>query len=237
MDISTLTRDASKVLSTLKKLPGDKLMTTKGCKIYAPARFRTKDFITIGEDIYVMGIFMIVVGNNYAVSNVMTKIKMTPSKINETKVNDVDHLEFVFEAGDIVMDNLNVVMEDILPYYVYDEVMAQGNVPVFYNYTDILNMFKLCKEYNGVKFSSTPTILHMLWSILVRDKKDLNVFYREIADGKNEDRIEYVSFTSNTHGASNTTARLMKAHFKDNLTGALTNPSETEENIENILRM
>lgn len=237
MDISKLNRDASKILPTLKKLPNNKLMTTKGCKIYAPARFRSKDFITIGEDIYILGIYMIVVGNYYAVSNVLTKIKITPSKINETKVNDKDYLEFVFEPGDIVIDNLDVVMDDLLPYYVYDEIMANGNVPDFYSYTDILDMFKLCKEYNGIKFSSTPTILHMLWSIIARDKKDLNKFYRVIADGKNESEMAYVAFTSNTHGASNTTARLMKAHFKDNLTGALVNPSEQEENIEHILRM
>lgn len=243
MEMSSLTRNPSAVSKTLKVLEGSKkkdpksVMTTKGCKIYVPARYRNKNFANIGRDIYILGIYMMVVGNNYSISNVITMVKITPDLINETTIDGVEFIEFAFDPGSVVIPNINVVMQDKLPYYVYDEFISKGNVPIFFEYNDLLNLFKKTPKYSGVSLASSPTILHMVLSMIARDKNDLHQFFRSVANGKNNDQITYIPLTSNTHGANNTTSRLMGAHFKDNITTALSNPAIHEENYEHNLRI
>lgn len=77
----------------------------------------------------------------------------------------------------------------------------------------------------------------MLLSVIARNPDDLNQFFRQVTTGKDLERVKFIQLRSSTHGANNTTARLLGSHFSDNLTSALVNPSDREENIERILRM
>lgn len=237
MDLKVLKRNASAVKKTLKKLDDGSIMTTKGCSIYIPARYREKNFAQISTDIYILGIFLIKVGNDYSVNNVIAMMKVDPDSINEISMDGIDYIELVFEAGSTVISNISLVMDDKLPYYIYDEFVSKGNVPRFFEYNDLLNLFKSTRKHTGVSFASTPTILHMVLSMIARDKNDMHKFYRHTFNGNNVNDVTYIPITSTTHGANNTTSRLMGAHFKDNLTTALTNPSLHEENFEHNLRI
>ena len=59
-----LIRNADKVKASLKRV-GGKTITTQGCKIYIPARYRSKHLATISDEIYIYALFMYVVEDKY----------------------------------------------------------------------------------------------------------------------------------------------------------------------------
>jgi hypothetical protein len=238
MNLSEFERDPVRVQSHLREMDDGSVVSKKPCKLYIPARFRDKNLATVGNEIYVLGIFMLTVEDRYyAVNNINAMMRIEPSSINTVVLNDKDHYEFVFEAGDLVFASTDLVKNDKLLYYIFDEIVAKGNVPVYLNYLDLGRIFDTAPKHAGVTLASTPTILHMLLSVVARDPDNLNQFFRQVTNGKDFERVKFVQLRSSTHGANNTTARLLGSHFSDNLDSALVNPSDREENIERILRM
>jgi hypothetical protein len=238
MNLKDYTRDASKVHSHLKELGDGSVVAVKGCKIYIPISFRDKNLASLGNDTYIVGIYMMTVEDKfYAVSLVNAMMRIDPSSINEVTIDDKDYFEFVFEPGDTVIASTDLVVSAKLLYYIFDAIVAKGNIPTYISYLDLGRLFDSAEKHAGTRLASTPTILHMLLSMIGRNPDQLMQYFRQVTNGKDFDKVAYVQLRSTTHGATNTTARLMGSHFTDNLTSALVNPSEREENIEHILRM
>ncbi len=237
MDLKQYVRDGSKVQSYLKELPDGSVVTSKGCKIYIPARFRDKHLAELGNETYILGIFMMTVEDRfYAVNIVNAMMRIEPTSVNNVVLEGKDYIEFIFEAGDVVFPTTDLVQTNKLVYYIFDEIVAKGNVPVYIGYDDLCNLFETSEVFAGVRLASTPTIMHMLLSKIARDPNDLNTYFRQVTNGLDQDTVRYISLRSSTHGATNTTARLLGSYFSDNITSALVNPSEREENVERILR-
>lgn len=238
MEMKQLKRDASKVTPYLKELKNGTVVAVKECKIYIPARWRDTELAQLGNEIYILGIFMIVVDDlYYAINNITALMNIEPSSTNAVVIDGQDHIEFVFEAGDIIFPTTDIVKGDKLIYYIFDEIVGKGKVPLYLDYLDLGEVFGTSEKHAGVKLASTPTVLHMLLSMICRDSTNPNQFFRQVTDGKDLSKVMYIPLRSSTYGANNTTSRLLGSHFADNLTSALVNPSDREENIEHILRM
>lgn len=236
MDLNTYVRDPAKVSETLKRI-GSKTITKTGCKLYVPARYRDKHLAHIGHEVYVLGIFMLVIEDKYyAINSVTAMVRTEPSSINTVFIQGKEYLEFIYEAGDSVIANNELVEDGKLLYYIFDEIPAKGNIPLFLNYEDLINIFESAKKFAGVQLVSTPTIMHMLLSKVGRNPNNLNQYFRQVSNGNDLETVRFIPLRSNTHGATNTTARLMGSYFNDNVTGALVNQVDREENIERILR-
>lgn len=185
MNLSEFQRDPARVQSHLKEVDDGSVLAKKPMKLYIPTRFRDKNLCDMGNEIYVLGIFMLTVEDRYyAVSNVNAMMRIEPSSINTVVLNEKDHFEFVFEAGDAVFASTELVKNDKLIYYIFDEIVAKGNVPVYLDYLDLGRLFDSAPKHAGVTLSSTPTVLHMLLSMIARDPKNLNQFFRQITNGK-----------------------------------------------------
>lgn len=206
--------------------------------MYVPSRFKNAELAYLGNDLYVVAIYMLATEDgSYAVSNVNAMVRIEPSSINTVMMGGREYLEFVFEPGDRIIATDEVVVNDKLVYYIYEEILSKGNVPVYLDYMELGRLFDTSQSYAKVKLASTPTVLHMLLSIIARDPDDPTQYFRQTTNGKDFERVYYIPLQSPIYGATNTTARMMGSHFSDNLTSALVNPSEREEKIENILRM
>lgn len=238
MDLGKMKRNPDRVHAALKELNDGSVVTLTGCKIYVPMSFRDKNLASLGNEVYIVGIYMMSVNDtDYAVSLINAMMRIDPSAINQVTIDETDHFEFVFEPGDTVIASTDLVVNGKLLYYIYDEIVAKGNVPPFMDYLDLGRLFDSAEKHAEKRLTSTPTIMHMLLSMIARNPKDLTQYFRQISTGKDLDTVKFVKLRSTTHGATNTTARLMGSHFSDSLTSALVNPSEREENIEHILRM
>ena len=125
----SLTRDSKTVLAKLKETETGQLVALDACYIQVPSRFLERGLADIGSDTYVYGIHALICGNQYTVCNVTAMLNIKPAKILTTKIKGKEYHEFHFDAGQIMIRDLNVVRRDQLIFNVLDELIIKGNVP------------------------------------------------------------------------------------------------------------
>lgn len=240
MDISQLKRDPERIKADLQKVGGDRVVTKKGCRIYIPSRYRENQFAKIANETYILGLFGIVSPDGYySVSRCLAMVKTEPSVINIVTVDDTEYMELVYEPGNSVIANTDIVQSDDLLYEVYNEFIARGNVPWYMDYYDLGKLFEMAKYYCGVKLGANHVILEMLAATVSRDPKDPVKYYRQVVKTQKDvldNPPKIIKLDSVTYGATNTTAKLIGAYWDEGVTSALVNQSDKLEPIEDLLR-
>lgn len=240
MDQTRWTRDPTKVHASLVQQPGGSVVTSQECKIYIPERFIEKQLAKISNEIYIVGIFGIVVDDKYyGVSTVNAMMRITPTSIRTVKFDDDSYLEFYFEPGSQVIATVELIMQATLVYKIFDEIIARGRAPWYIDYNDLAKLFMSSKRHAGVNFSNSHAILEMFAAAIARDSADKTKYYRHTV--KSQDEIvsrppAIIALRNITHGATNTTAKLLGSYWNEGLNSALVNPSEKVEAIEELLR-
>jgi len=231
-------RNAEAVNAVLKETSDGGIVTTKPCKIQVPERYLNRQLASIGAEVYILGIFAIIVDQDYAVSLTNAMMRINPASTETVEIEEENYLEFHFQAGDRVFDSTDLVQNNTLTYYIYDEFVAKGRIPWFMNYFDMAKLFETAKEHAGMNLGN-PAVLELIISTIARDPKEITRLYRH-AIKKVEDvyRLapKVVPFRSVIYNTSDTTSKLIGAYFSDGVTSALVNPSERVERIEQLLR-
>ena len=147
MNIDQLQRNPEKVHAALKEV-NNQLVAMQDCSIYVPEHYIGSFLGSIEDDVRIVGIFGIVVEDKYyASSRCCTIISLNPSTINIIEIEGENYMEFSFQKGDVVINNLNVIRISSLIFKIFDEIMAKGKVPWYLSYTDICLLFDTAKEY------------------------------------------------------------------------------------------
>lgn len=240
MDFSKLSRDSNKVHDALYESESGQLIAKKLCRIYLPARYAQRKLATISNQIRVMSIFAMVAEDKYYTVYIVNAIsQLTPTSIAVIKIKGDEYYEFTFEPGAVIMPNMNLVKTDILAYYVYDEIIAKGNVPVFFDYSDLGKLFATSIKHAGISLGPNNVAIELIAASISRQKDDRTKYYRhQITDIKQE-RLNppvFIPFRSIIYGPTNTTAKLMGAYFDEGLLSSLNNPSSKTEGVEQLLR-
>lgn len=240
MDRSQWARNPGKVHSALSTQPDGSVLAIRDVKVYIPVRFTEKELATVGAEVYTVAIFAMVVDDKYmAVSTVNAMIRLKPSAIATVKFDGDSYLELSFPAGSVVIADTKVLRQDSLPYMIFDELISKGRVPWYINYEDLAKLFDTAESHAGVGFDRVHSILEMFAAAISRDPENRTRFYRHVYDEVNGAPVSlpaHIAFRSITHGASNTTSRLMGSYFNEGMTSALVHPSESNEAIEDLLR-
>lgn len=239
MDVNNLLRDPNRVKSCLQELPDQSLVTTKGCKIIIPSRFEERGLAQIGIDTYIVGIYAIIVEDKYyAVSLVNTMLRITPSSTMKIKIKGVEHYEFTFDPGQIVLPRTNVVKDDILVYKIYDEILSKGKVPWYLGYDELGHIFDTALSHAGANVGTSPEVTELIVSIIARNKDDRTKYYRSTIESIGELKTNppvYISMKSVPYAATNTTNKLAGSYWSEGVVSALISPTDRQERIENIL--
>lgn len=240
MDISKLKRDPERVRANLKMTQGRTVVTSKLCRIYIPALFAEKQLASIGSEVYILGIFALVMDDGYySVSLTNAMMRIDPATINTVLVDDEQYYEFVFEPGDTVIANTDLVESKTLPYHINETIIARGKVPWYLNYEDVGSLFDSARKYAGVDLGPNDAVLEMIASAIARSPNDPKVYYRQFVKSKEDlkkNPPRFIAFKSISYGATNTTAKLMGSYFETSMNSALVNPSERLEDMEELLR-
>lgn len=240
MDISKLIRDASKVKEALHELPSGELVCTKQVKIVIPTRFSERGLAEVGMNTYIVGIYaMIVEDKFYAVSLVNTMIAITPTSTLKIKIKGVEHYEFTFDPGQIVMPRTNLVKNDILVYKIYDEIVSKGKVPWYLGYDDLGHIFDTALSHGGANIGTSPEVTELIISIIARNGKDRTEYYRSSINSLEELKTSppvFISLKSVPYAATNTTNKLAGSYWNEGVVSSLVTESTRVERIENLLR-
>lgn len=240
MDITKLIRSPINITKSLKEMKDNSLVTTDRLRIYIPVRFSERNLAKISSEIYICGICAIVNDNNqYGVLIVPSMIKITPTVINTIKVGEDSYYEFIFDKGSKVIENLDVLVNDTLAFFIFDEFFTKGRVPWYINYNDLGTIFDKSAKYANVNFNDKRVILELVASTIARNPADRYKTYRQSItkqEDVNNNPPKYIPLEAIQFTATNTVAKLAGAYMSDGVVSALVNPSEDVERIEKLLR-
>lgn len=241
MDAAQFVRDAKKVKAYLKTMADGSVITTQGCKIYIPERYKLKRLMMQGAETYILAIYALVVEDKYyAVSMANAMIPLGPAQISTVKFDDEPYLELTFEAGSTVFTGTDLVKNNTLVYAIFDEFFSKAHVPWFIGYEDLAKLFDTADYHAGLNLGRSRAILEMIASMIARDPDNRTLYYRHVVKDKNTLQRHppvVIPLRSVALGATNTTAKLIGAYADEGLTSALVNESTRVEPIEAILRL
>ena len=234
MDVSKLRRDPAAVAKALAE--SDETTSTKvECLIHIPARYADKGLAIIGQDVHILSVFALIVGNAYALVKEIVMVKISPTETRRVVINGDEYIEFVFAAGSDVIANKNVVMSDILNDDVYSYFIDDGKSAWYLGYDDALTLFENAKEFSGVSIAPHPAVMSMLVAMVYRDSEDKMKYYRTVVGSTKLSPVT-VAFHSVIHGPRSTMMALSGAYFDQGVTSSLIHPTEKVSPIEKIVR-
>lgn len=239
MDPNKLQRDAGKVQAALKEV-GDSLVAVKGVKVYIPSRYTERRLASIGAESNTVGIFAITLDDQYyAVNLTMASMRLEPTSMNTVMIEGSEYIEFYFEPGSVVVPDVELLKDDTMPYYVYNEFVSGGHIPWFLTYLDLAKLFDSAPYHAGLNVGANSAVLEMIMATIARSPEDRTVYYRHFIEkmgdiGKRPP--DYIDFSSVIFNATNTSARMIGSYFEEGVSSSLINPSERRERIEDILR-
>ena len=231
-----ITRNADKVNSQLKILKSGekiKLTTLKPAFIYIPYRFINSGLATVEDTVHIISQYAIVIGDAYAVANVPAVVEIKPESRKRVKIEDDEYLEFSFDANSVVLEDCRLLQQSVMAYNIFNEEIAKGNVPLYFNDIDLLFCLDLAEDFANITLGKNNVSLEMIISAITRSRKDLTQYYRNNPDGD----YEFIALRNTALGATNTLAKVMGSFYELGLTSALARESDRLEDIEEMLRL
>lgn len=245
MDITKLIRDKNKVHDVLKEVENNEkgfdLITTKQLKLYIPEWYLGTPLASIDDEHKrIVAIFCLVVDDKYyTVSKACSSCVIEPSYFNAVDVGSKKYLEFVFEPGDTVIKNLNLIRTGTFVYRIYNEFIAKGNIPWYFNNEDTCSIFETALYHGNVNLKVDSVIFEIFASAIARQDEDVSKYYRHDLSLQEQEVLYkpvYIPLNNAAYQATNTTARLIGNYFNEGVTSALVNQSQRNEVIEDLLR-
>lgn len=237
--MTSFKRDSDAVLKHLRELDDGSIVTDTACKIIVPERYATRRLANIGTEVHILGFFAIILEDGtYGVSATTARMRITPSSTEIVEHQGVRYYQFQFFPGDRVVYDTNLVQDDTLTYYIYNEHVEKGNIPWYFNYFDMAHLLSTAVEHAGINLGN-KAVIELIISTMCRNKADMTQLYRHIFEKHSDVETNppiVVPFRSVIWNTSDTTSKLIGAYFGDSITSALVNPSERVERIEELLR-
>ena len=239
MDITSLTRDADHFKSFLLVTKDDRLVTKEPFSICFPALYENHQLAVISDEVMVLGIFALIQGNKYCINKVMANLPLTPVDITREKINEEEHIFLHFEPGSTVCRNINVMQEQPMAYYVYDYFIANGWIPWYLNYKDVVTLFDTCAKHCGIKLGETTSVMEMIGATIARNPQEPRKMFRTGMKSNAElakSNPFYVALANVQFGAADTTSKLLGSYFNDGLNSAIMYKTKRVGQIEEVLR-
>ena len=236
MNIKKLSRNA-RVIRNKLFTSDNKIFTHEDTIIQVPSRYINRDLLNITDKITCLGVFAIIIGNEYGVLSMTTGVELLPSNIEYVSIEGSEYINFLFDAGDVVFISDDVVISDTYIEAMFNEFIFKGKVPWYFEYDDLGNLLESTEQYSGSKIGNNRILLEILVSMVARIRGDERTYYR-MSDGPKfrKDSLHIIGIENVYYNTSDTTTKLIGSYFRDGVISALVNPTDKVYNIENILR-
>lgn len=232
MKFSELRRNQQAVLKHLHVQDDHSVFTDKACSIYIPSKWRDTPLAKMEGEVYILALFILVIDGAYTLFNANALMNIKPSSINTVFMDGIECIEFSFQAGDVVIGNLNVAQDNNLPYYIGDIIVNKGNIVPYLTKDDFLQLFITAGNIAGLRLPNYAYVIFYLSHVL-RLEKDKSKLARE---GKPTDPWTFIPFNSVMYATNSTLTKMNGSYLDEGIQSALVSPSEEASSIEQILR-
>lgn len=249
MDYSKLIRDPDFIRKHLKKNKDGTMSCSKDCTIVFPAKYKSRKLADLDNRARVIGIFAFIIGDRYGVFKINAMMDLLPRNVNTVMYQDKEYVELSFDAGQNVVKNVALVQMAVLIYNISDHYLSNGDIPWFFNYGDLGELFDTAIKHGGRDLLVDPAILELIAAMLARQPDDRTKYIRHAIKSAADFEtgpiglrkagrppIAYISLKNVELGTTNTVAKLTGNYYTDALSSALVTKTTRMEGVEEILR-
>lgn len=230
--MSDFKHNVSGVMSKLVEQDDASVYCKSDCSIIIPARWLGTRLANTDDGNYVLAYFMIKVGKEYMVLAASGIIQIgANARIQAVQIDGVDCIEFMYEVGETVIVNLNVAVDNTIPYYMTNIVTKKDPRIPYVNEAQFQQFLDSLPTFCGLGLPSyCYTNIYM--SYICRDPSDLTKPSRL---SKNPG-YKAIGLNNMQFAVQNTLSRLSGGYFDTGLQASLMHPTKSASENEKILR-
>lgn len=215
-------------------------VTNEDIRMLIPERYINKEFIFMGSNTRVLGVYALLDdNNNYCVVTTPIFQDVNPVNITDIMVNNELYKVLHFHKDDVFISNNIMVKSDNFIYDMFDEFYIKGNIPFFLNGDDVSDLFLEADKYAGSNVGRNPLTFEILTAVISRDPKDNAEFIRRKIK-KESDKTElnpvYVGLNNIYYSFDNTAARTIGGYYGSGVVTAIVNPETSPTIVADLLR-
>lgn len=203
-------------------------------EIYIPQRYIDQKHAEVRSSVQVFGCLDLVVNENiHGGIHLPAVIQFTPVDIYKEKIDEDDFVVCVLNKGGRFIENLDLIQDNMNPYFIWLEFITYGHMPKYITYPTSCNIFDDCKEIAG----KAPSVDHVLYEIimayLARDQENHKIQYRHTNMSKPPyfNKLKDVSYAMNS-----THTKIMGSYFSEGLNSSLITTETESHPIEELFR-
>uniref|UniRef100_A0AAU8KYC8 Virion structural protein n=1 Tax=Pantoea phage Survivor TaxID=3232176 RepID=A0AAU8KYC8_9CAUD len=237
MEVEKLKRDAGRVNSALQVMADGSVVALKKLTVCFPKRFEQSNLAEISDTVHVILMCGIIVGDAYGFLGGLVKVTMKPGDIYEETINNDRYYMLDFEPGDVVIESLTVPMDSNIGYYYYLEFTKYARISWYFDEADLLSVYDEAKFYTGKSMGTSNHAIRVLYSLVLRDPKNLDVPFR-YSSGLKDPNVKPRIIGINNPGQllNSTFSRLASGYMSDNIVSGILNPDTKVTTMEEVIR-
>ena len=219
---------------TVFKIKDNSTLTTSRVFVLFPERYVKIGLADISIDfVKVVGIYAIVdEKHNYTVLNTPIFHELLPSSTETVMIDDEPYIKCTFEKDSIFLSSNDLIVMDSFVYDLFNEFYLHGNVPWFFDYEDLPNVFRTSKQFNNIPIGNDIVTWEMLTSIVTRYTSDKTKYHRQVLDKP----YSFVGLNDIRYGYDNTGARIIGGYMKEGITTAIIDQEKETSDTSRLLR-
>lgn len=219
---------------------GERCIATQPLKVLFPERWISKDLAEMGDVVHLIGYFCVVDdAGNYGTMMIPAVVRTAPTRVTKTSIRGDTYVVMEYDRGSNLIDNMHIVRDDNLVYYIYSEFLEKARIPFYFNMVQASKFFAETAKYNGFSLGYDPAALEFLVSFMFRDPDNISAPYRSIDNAKKQllgNPPAMIGLNDVTAGSNNFITKINKSYTTAGITSALNNPASRPERIETMLR-
>lgn len=232
-------RNKDAVINAIMETDDGRLVAKQDLIITFPSNFVEHKLALIADDVTVVAMIGIIVGNQYGIVRSTARMIFTPSSRDTEMVNGEEYYMLKFNKGDTIVKNTRLLSEEQLPYWVYRKFIALGHVPWYFDYDDLLQYQDLVKKYCGVSLGATQTIRELIPSFVAKNPNNLRENYIAAINSeadKSSIKPVFVGLNKIQLSADTTITKVIGPYFEDGVGAAVTSPIADDTEVDIIER-
>lgn len=230
-------KDKEAIMKCLKTLSDGSIVTTEDLVIHFPERFLTKGIAIESQEYSCIGMFAIIVGNKFALMNVIAMLTMQPSDTRKFVFEGQSYVEWSFNKGSTFIKTTDLVKNNNLVGLIFEEFTSKGNVPYYYSYEDYSKIYSSSSKYAGANLGNSD-IMAVIASSIARWPTQPDFHYRQgLAHytGKIPPTPKYIGM-SDMNASTNAISRLRGVYFNRGISNSIVNPTKRLEQTDVLIR-
>lgn len=226
-----LTRDKQAISKHLTNRDGA-YYTDTPLIIEFPKWYQDKELYVSESVHYLYGIFAIIVGDKYSVSQIPTVVTTSPVMVSEIDRDGEVYIQLSYGAGSKVLQSNKAIMQPFLVYNFFDGYFLQAKVPWYIAYEDLCVIMDNTVRYGNTNFGQNQTSNELITSFIARSAKDKRAFYRLAPKGQ----PSFVDLMDVRYSSLSTINKLAGNYFNESLVSALVHKEKQPTTLENHVR-